>query len=109
MVKSISKLKEQSRIAREEAEARKLRGNNRGKYVHTKEQAQKIKATQMNRVAQGIHNRAVQDTCYRCGFTGQKLMIDRWHNDNCKELVSRTTIKEWSYISPKLRGLKVKT
>lgn len=109
MVKSIAKLKEQSKIAREEYEAKKLRGNNRGKYKHTLEQAEKIKATQIKRVADGVHNRIVQDTCYRCGFSGQKLMIDRWHNDNCRELVSRTTIKEWSYISPKLRGLKVKT
>lgn len=109
MVKSIEKLKEQSRIAREEYEAKKRRGNNRGKYQRQPGHAEKIKATQLRRVAEGVHNRSVKEQCFRCGFIGQSLMIKRWHNENCKELVSRTTIKEWSYISPKLRGLKVRT
>ena len=109
MVKSIEKLKEQSRLAREAAEAKKVRGNKRGKYERKPGHAEKIKATQLKRVAEGVHNRSIKATCNRCGFHGQKLMIDRWHNENCKALVSATKILEWSYISPKLRGLKVKT
>lgn len=81
--------------------------SNRGKYTHTPEQAEKIKATQLRRVAEGVNNRALKKTCIHCGLEAQQYMIDRWHNENCAKLKEEQS-RVWLYVSPKLRGLKVR-
>jgi hypothetical protein len=103
MVKSLEKILEQ-RKAEQERYANTPR---RGKYVHTAEQAEKIKATQLRRVAERVNNRAIQKECIHCGLVAQQYMIDRWHNENCAKYKDEQS-RIWLYVSPKLRGLKVR-
>jgi hypothetical protein len=79
----------------------------RGRYTHTSDQADKIKATQLKRVAEGLNNRAVQKECIHCGLKAQQYMIDRWHNDNCPQYREEQS-RIWLYVSPKLRGQKIR-
>lgn len=108
MVKSIEQLKQAVAEDRKRQEEIKNRPNWRGLYVRKPEENEKRKATQQRRVAEGLNNFGVKATCIYCGFTSQKLKIDKYHNENCPvEKERRETT--WLYVSPKLRGLKVKT
>jgi len=103
MVRSTERIKELRHLDQE----RRAKMPGRGNYPRKPEHAEKIKATQLRRVAEGTNNRAIQKTCIHCGLEGQHYMIDRWHNDNCPKLKEERE-KVWLYISPKLRGLKVR-
>lgn len=103
MVKSIERIKEQRRLDQE----RRAKMPGRGNYARKPEHAEKIKATQLRRVAEGINNRAIQKTCIHCGFVGQHYMIDRWHNENCPKYKDEQS-RIWLYVSPKLRGQKIR-
>lgn len=103
MVKSIDKLKQQCKLEQE----RRAKMPGRGNYVRKPEHAEKIKATQLRRVAEGLNNRAVQKQCIHCGLIAQHYMIDRWHNENCSKYKEEQS-SIWLYVSPKLRGLKVR-
>ena len=68
-------------------------------YIHDEHTKNRISNTQKNNVKNNKSNLLLQDTCLVCGFTTQKNMIIRHHNENCKIYKNR-----WKYISPKLQG-----
>ena len=103
MVKSLERIQQQRKLEQERLATMPGRGN----YVHKPEQADKIKATQLKRVAEGINNRAVTKECIHCGLVAQQYMIDRWHNEHCAKY-KEAQASIWLYTSPKLRGLKVR-
>ncbi len=65
---------------------------------HTEATKEKIANTQKKHVEDGEHNLVEMSTCKFCGVTMQKVLADRWHNDNCKILQYI-----WDYKSPRLR------
>lgn len=67
--------------------------------VHDDETKKRISNTQKNNVKNNKSNLLEIDTCRVCGFTTQKNMIIRHHNENC--IVHRQT---WQYVSPKVRN-----
>lgn len=103
MVKSLDRIQEQ----RKKEQERRANMPGRGNYVRKPEHAEKIKATQLRRVAEGINNRAVQTQCIHCGLIAQHYMIDRWHNEHCAKFKDEQS-RIWLFVSPKLRGLKVR-